>query len=55
VTKRARGHEFPEPDEHPESDIDWDEVVDIICVGTEPGPQENHRRVCRPPHRQTTG
>ena len=38
MTKRARGHEFPEPDEHPESDIDWDEVVDIICVGTEPGP-----------------
>jgi len=38
VTKRARVHEFPEPDEHPESDIDWDEVVDIICVGTDPGP-----------------
>ena len=38
MTKRAREHEFPEPDEHPESDIDWDEVVDIICVGTDPGP-----------------
>ena len=38
MTKRARGHEFPEPDEHPESDIDWDEVVDIICVGSDPGP-----------------
>ena len=38
MTKRARGHEFPEPDEHPESNIDWDEVVDIICVGTDPGP-----------------
>jgi len=38
VTKRARGAEFPEPDEYPESDIDWDEVVDIICVGSDPGP-----------------
>jgi hypothetical protein len=38
VTKRARGGEFPEPDDPPESDLDWDEVVDVICVGTEPGP-----------------
>jgi hypothetical protein len=38
VTKRARGGEFPEPDDPPESDLDWDEVVDVICVGTDPGP-----------------
>lgn len=38
MTKRARGAEFPEPDDPPESDLDWDEVVDVICVGTDPGP-----------------
>ena len=38
MTKRARGGEFPEPDDPPESDLDWDEVVDVICVGTDPGP-----------------
>jgi len=38
VTKRARGGEFPEPHDPPESDLDWDEVVDVICVGTDPGP-----------------
>jgi len=37
VTKRARGGEFPELDE-PESELDWDEVVDVICVGADPGP-----------------
>jgi hypothetical protein len=38
VTKRARGEEFPEPESQPETDLEWDEVVDIICVGTDPGP-----------------
>jgi len=38
VTKGARGRQFPEPDDPPESDLGWDEVVDVICVGTDPGP-----------------
>jgi len=38
VTKRARVGQFPEPDGPPESGLDWDEVVDVICVGAEPGP-----------------
>lgn len=38
MTKRTRGTEFPEPDERRESELEWDEVVDVICVGTEPGP-----------------
>jgi hypothetical protein len=38
VTKRSRGGEFPEPEDEPESELDWDEVVDIICVGADPGP-----------------
>lgn len=38
MTKRARDDEFPEPDEQRESELDWDEVVDVICVGTDPGP-----------------
>jgi hypothetical protein len=38
VTKRARGGEFPEPEDERESELDWDEVVDIICVGADPGP-----------------
>lgn len=38
MTKRARGGEFPEPEDEPESELDWDEVVDVICVGADPGP-----------------
>jgi len=38
VTKRARGGEFAEPEDEPESELDWDEVVDVICVGADPGP-----------------
>ena len=38
MTKRARGEEFPEPESQPETDLEWDEVVDIICVGTDAGP-----------------
>jgi len=38
VTTRARDREFPEPEDEPESELDWDEVVDIICVGADPGP-----------------
>lgn len=38
MTKRARDDEFPEPDEQRESELDWDEVVDVICVGIDPGP-----------------
>jgi len=38
VTKRAGGGEFPEPEDEPESELDWDEVVDVICVGADPGP-----------------
>ena len=38
MTKRARNEEFPEPDAQPESELNWDEVVDVICVGTDPGP-----------------
>ena len=38
MTKRARDDEFPEPGEQRESELDWDEVVDVICVGTDPGP-----------------
>jgi len=38
VTKRVRVGEFPEPDDEPETELDWDEVVDVICVGSDPGP-----------------
>ena len=38
MTKRAWADEGPEPDSQPESDLEWDEVVDVICVGTDPGP-----------------
>ena len=38
MTKRAGGVEFPEPEDEPESELDWDEVVDVICVGADPGP-----------------
>jgi len=38
VTKRAPVDELPEPNSQPESDLEWDEVVDVICVGTDPGP-----------------
>ena len=38
MTKQARGDEIPEPDSQRESELDWDEVVDVICVGTDPGP-----------------
>jgi len=37
VTKRTGG-EFLEPTDEPESELDWDEVVDVICVGADPGP-----------------
>ncbi|MGI9163127.1 MAG: hypothetical protein ACR2JI_09445 [Mycobacterium sp.] len=38
MTRRARDDDFPEPDEQRESELDWDEVVDVICVGIDPGP-----------------
>jgi len=38
VTKRAPVDELPEPNSQPESDLEWDEIVDVICVGTDPGP-----------------
>ena len=38
MTKRVWADEGPEPDSQPESDLEWDEVVDVICVGTDPGP-----------------
>ena len=38
MTKYARDDEFPEPDSQRESELDWDEVVDVICVGADPGP-----------------
>jgi len=38
VTKRAGDGEFPEPEDEPESELEWDEVVDVICVGADPGP-----------------
>lgn len=38
MTRRARDAEFRDPDEQPESDLEWDEVVDVICVGADPGP-----------------
>jgi len=37
VTKRT-GYEFSESEDEPESELDWDEVVDVICVGADPGP-----------------
>ena len=38
MTKRAGDGEFPEPEDEPESELEWDEVVDVICVGADPGP-----------------
>ena len=36
--KKRTGGEFVEPADEPESELDWDEVVDVICVGADPGP-----------------
>lgn len=38
MTKRAGGARSPEPEELPDSDLDWDEVVDVVCVSFGPGP-----------------
>jgi hypothetical protein len=38
VNRRAAGGRSPEPTEAPDTEIAWDDVVDVICVGTDPGP-----------------
>ena len=34
----AGGGQSPEPGEQPDTEIAWDDVVDVICVGSDPGP-----------------
>jgi len=38
VTTPAGGGQSPESGEQPDTDIAWDDVVDVICVGSDPGP-----------------
>lgn len=38
VSRRAGAGRSPEPTEVPDTEISWDDVVDVICVGTDPGP-----------------
>ncbi len=38
MIRRAGGGQSPEPGEQPDTEIAWDDVVDVICVGSDPGP-----------------
>lgn len=38
MTTPAGGGQSPESGEQPDTDIAWDDVVDVICVGSDPGP-----------------
>lgn len=38
VNRRAAGVRSPESTEWPDTEIAWDDVVDVICVGLDPGP-----------------
>ena len=38
MIRPAGGGQSPEPGEQPDTEIAWDDVVDVICVGSDPGP-----------------